>query len=399
MYSVEEARDVLLAHSKVITKTKYLPLLSCLGRVLAEDAKAVYDQPPFPRSPLDGYALRGEETNGASKESPKQFRVIGKIYAGQCFDGKVGAGEAVRIMTGAPIPEGANTVIRQEWTDFGEDVVEIYGQSKPFSDYCPQGEDYQAGDVLIKKGSVIDGTSIAILASLGYAQCLVYEAPRVGIISTGDEVIEPGSSMIPGKIYDSNLNYICARLLEKGCQPVFAIHAQDDPANVSEIIQKYAPDCDLIITTGGVSVGEKDIMHEVQEFVATKKLFWRVNIKPGAPTLSFLCGQTPVVCLSGNPFGAVANFELLIRPILYKMTGNPVWNMPVLHMEIQNDFKKGRCRRFLRAHYENDKVWLPEGNHASGAISSMLGCNCFVEIPEAAEKGVKKGDIVGVHLL
>lgn len=399
MVQLEEAQKILKNAVHFIEETEKVVLKDAIGRVLAADAAAKIDQPPFPRSPLDGYAVKGNETKGLTKEYPGTFRVIGKIYAGEAYEGVVGKGEAVRIMTGAPIPDGADTVIRQEWTDYGEDEVRIYAESEPYQNYCCQGEDYKKGDILLKKGSVLDGISVAMLASLGMKEAEVYRLPNIAVISTGDEVVQPGEPLRSGKIYDSNLHFLYGRLTEIGIRPYDSVHSKDSAPDMVEKIKSIVHEADLIITTGGVSVGQKDIMHEVAKLLGAEKLFWRVDLKPGAPTLSMIYEDTLIICLSGNPFGAAANFELLVRGVIGKLTGNPKWNMQQKEAVMQTDFpKKGGVRRFLRAYYEDGNVWLPEGKHVSGVLSSMIGCNCLVEIPEN-KNGAMKGDSVWVHLL
>lgn len=398
MLQFEEAKGLLKKQVQLIQEIESVPLADAVGRILAEDGCALVDQPPFPRSPLDGYAVRAEDTLGASKDSPKSLRVIGKIYAGMVLDGQIHHGEAVRIMTGAPIPSGADTVIRQENTDYGKEQVQVYEELCAFDNYCPQGEDYKTGDILLKKRTILDGVSIALLASLGKEQIKVYRKPRIAIISTGDEVVLPGQKLLPGKIYDSNLYYLYGRLLELGIKPVFACHCGDNPQKMANIIREQATKADLIISTGGVSVGEKDIMHEVIQTLNAKKLFWRVDMKPGAPTLAAKYQGVPVICLSGNPFGAAANFELLVRPMIAELTGHCKWNMEKKQAVMETDYSKGGVRRFIRGYYEDGKVMIPKGNLASGVLSSMLGCNCLIEItPEQC--GVKKGDLVWVYLL
>lgn len=399
MVQLEEAIEILRQQVTQIGETEEILLPDAVGRRLAEEGKAMTDQPPFPRSPLDGYAVRGTDTEGASAETPKCLQVIGKVYAGGTFPGVVRENQAVRIMTGAPIPAGADTVIRQEHSDYGEEQVRIYKSSAPYENYCPQGEDYKEGTVLLEKGTVLDGTSVALLASLGMSRVKVYRRARVGVISTGDEVIQPGEALRPGKIYDSNLHFICGRLTELGTPPVYFRHCGDDAEKMAEMIRKMARQTDLIVTTGGVSVGQHDIMHEVVERLDAKKLFWRVALKPGAPTIAAVYEDTLLICLSGNPFGAAANFELLVRPVVGKMTGDARWSLKTRRAVMQNDFlKSGGVRRFVRGYAEDGKAWIQGGNHASGALSSMLGCNCLLEItPE--QNGVRKGEEVWIHLL
>ena len=399
MLRLEEAVQILQEEVRVIEETEEVELLKASGRILAEEKRALEDQPPFPRSPLDGYALRGAQTRGAEKDSPRIFRVVGTVYAGEVFSGYVGENEAVRIMTGAPIPEGADTVIRQEDSNYGKETVEIYRESKPFENYCYQGEDYRKGTVLLKEGTVLDGFSTALAASLG-AKCVkVYRKPRIAVISTGDELVQPGQPLSAGKIYDSNRHLISGRLADLGVDAYVSLHGEDEAERMADMLSALAGEADLIITTGGVSVGEKDILHRAVELASARKLFWKVEIKPGAPTLAAVLDKTLLVCLSGNPFAAAANFELLVRPVIAKLTGDKRWLLEKRQARMENDYIKPKgTRRFLRGYMEGETVWAATGNHASGALSAMLGCNCLIEIsPEQA--GAKRGEWVWVHRL
>ena len=397
MLQIEEAQAMLTAQVQKIEETERVSLAEAYGRVLAEDAAARRDQPPFPRSPLDGYAVKAADVASASKESPAVLQVIGKIYAGTAFAGTVGAGQAVRLMTGAPIPEGADTVIRQEDTLAEAETVQIFASSEPYRNYCFQGEDYKAGTVLLQKGRRLNAGAIAVLSSLGAAEVSVYRKPRVAVISTGDEVLAPGTPWSPGKIYDSNRAYICARLAEAGNPPVISMHAADEGARVAEEIRKAAAQADFVITTGGVSVGEKDILHEVVRLLPAEKLFWKVRIKPGSPTLAFVYQGTPVLCLSGNPFGAIANFELLARPVLAALTGQQDWLLEKEEAILQNDFKKpAGARRFLRGCLKDGRVSVNSENQASGAVASMANCNCLIEIRQDMA-GAQAGETVTVY--
>lgn len=399
MLQIEEAQEILTAQVQRIEETECVSLAEAAGRVLAEEIAALRDQPPFPRSPLDGYAVRAADVSGASEECPAVLQVIGKICAGAVFDGVLESGQAVRLMTGAPIPEGADTVIRQEDTAREGDTVKIFAGSAPYRNYCFQGEDYKAGTVLLRKGSRMHAGVVAVLSSLGRKEAVVYRKPRVAVISTGDEVLAPGEVWQPGKIYDSNRAYICARLTEAGNPPVLSVHVADEGARVAEEIKKAVEQVDFVITTGGVSVGEKDILHDVVKLLSARKLFWRVKIKPGSPTLAFVCQGTPVLCLSGNPFGAMANFELLARPVLAALTGQQDWLLRKEEAMLENDYQKpAGARRFLRGCLAEGRVSVNGKNQASGAISSMAECNCLVEIrPDMA--GAVKGERVLVYRL
>ena len=197
MLQIEEAQAMLTEQVRKIEQTERVSLADALGRVLAEDVTAERDQPPFPRSPLDGYAVRAADVAGASKENPAVLHVVGRIYAGYVFDGIVGEGQAVRLMTGAPIPEGADAIIRQEDTFAENDTVQIYVSSEPYQNYCFQGEDYKAGTVLLPKDSRLDAGKITVLSSLGKSEAVVYRKPSVAVISTGDVVVVPRQPWSP----------------------------------------------------------------------------------------------------------------------------------------------------------------------------------------------------------
>lgn len=398
MLALEEAVECLLHHTRSITETERIPLLTSTNRILAAPLSAMADQPPFPRSPLDGYAVRGQDTEGAKKDFPKRLKVIGAVYAGEVFCGTVKKGEAVRITTGAPVPEGADTVIRQEDTDYGREEVEIYHASFPYENYCRQGEDYRKGDVLFEGGMRMDGIGIALAAGLGKEFVEVYRKPKVAVISTGDELVQPGIPLQPGKIYDTNRHLISGRLLDFGITPFASLHGRDDAEEMAETLLELSGKADLIVTTGGVSVGEKDIMHQVLPLLSAEKLFWRVEVKPGAPTLAAVLGSTLLICLSGNPFAAAANFELLVRPVLGKITGDKRLEVKRHRAVMANDFIKPKgTRRFLRGYAEDGKVWASAGNHASGTLSAMAGSNCLIEIAKE-QAGAGKGDEVWVYL-
>lgn len=396
---IEEAQELLNAQIKPITETETVLLMDSVGRVLAKDLVALRDQPPFPRSPLDGYAFRGEDSNGADKDHPVTLKVLGKIYAGDVYEGVVGPGEAVKLMTGAPIPDGANCVIRQEDTDEGEEEVSLYTSIAPYQNYCYQGEDYKAGEILIPAGTVVNAGAVSVISSLGKARVEVIRKARVGIITSGDEVLAPGMEWQPGKIFDSNRAYISARLMENGTAPFVSVHAEDKAESVADEIRKaIEAGCDLVITTGGVSVGEKDIMHEIGDILGAEQLFWRVRIKPGSPTMAYSCQGVPIICLSGNPFGAIANYEILIRGMLYKLTGQTCWKMQTEEMRIQDEYRKTGGRRFLRGQAAEGKVSLCGAEKSVGVLHALAECNCLVEMPQTGQP-VKVGDIVKVYYL
>ena len=394
--SLGEASELLLERVAKIEETETVSLWEANGRVLAEDIRAVRDQPPFPRSPLDGYAVKSSDLKGADREHPATLTVIEEVTAGHVGNRQVTSGTAVRIMTGAPIPEGADCIAGQEDTDYGEDVVNIYVELAPDANYCHQGEDYQAGTLILKKDTVLGAVEVGVLASLGMIRIPVYRKARVALITTGDEIVLPEEELLPGKIYDSNLYTLGSLLDEWGIEVTCRKRVADQEKDVAEIIEKEIACADMIVTTGGVSVGKKDIMHDVQKLLDCERIFWRVAIKPGMPTLCAQYKGKLLICLSGNPYGAAVNLEILVRPLLAVMTGREALKLKRKQALLLNAFpKRSRVTRYVRAFYEDGAVRIAAGSNDSGILSSMCGCNCLVEIPAGTDR-VDEGEMVWI---
>lgn len=397
--SLEQALQLMTGQIRPIAETERVPVLEALGRVLAEDMKAAFDNPPFDRSPIDGYACRAADIAGASRDNPVYLQVVEEVCAGQYPHNKVSAGQAVRIMTGAPIPEGCDCCVYQEHTDYGEKKVAVYEPAEAGENYCCRGEDFKKGTLMMAQGTKLGYVEAGILASMGETEVSVLRRPKIALLITGDEVVPPGQSLLPGKIYDSNQTLLTARMQELGIHPVMAETVRDDADAVADAIGKAAMAADLVITTGGVSVGKKDMVHQALSLLNARRIFWRVQIKPGMPTIFSVYEGTPVVSLSGNPFGAAANFELLIRPALAKLAGDQTW-VPLRASGIMADVfpKTSAGRRFIRAIWKNGRVYLPDGLHDSGILASMKGCNCLVDIPPGTA-ALHAGDPVEVVFL
>ena len=401
--SVEQAMEQILQYTPVINETEEVELNKAGGRILAQDMVAEFNNPPFDRSPVDGYACKAEDLAGASSEHPVKLKVMEEIDAGQYSERVVESGQAVRIMTGAAIPKGCDCCIFQEDTDYGEETVEIYREVKQWDNYCFAGEDFKKGTTLLKKGTHIGYVEAAVLAGMGAAKVPVYRRPKVVLLTTGDEVVEPGNPLPAGKIYNSNMTMLSARMMELGIEPFYMEAVKDNPQVMAEKIKEIAEQADMIITTGGVSVGKKDIMRESIRLIDAERIFWRVNMKPGMPTLFSVYenasgGKVPVISLSGNPFGVAVTIELLIRPALEKMMQNPAIGLKEVTGVMADDFMKGiKGRRFIRAYWENGRFHLPNGLHSNGVLSSMAGCNCLIDtktMEDKESKSLKTGDKV-----
>lgn len=395
--SLEEAEALLTTELSPLGQ-EVLPTGDALGRTLAADITAPMDQPPFDRSPLDGYALRSADLAGADRDHPAVLTVVDTLYAGDQAKVPVGPGQAVRIMTGAMLPPGCDCVVAQEHTDRGNPVA-VYTALPPYQNYVYQGEDYKAGTILLNKGTRLDAAALGVLASAGLTEVPVCRRPRVAVLTTGDEVVAPGATPLPpGKIYGSNLALLLARLAELGIPEPAAEQVGDDPQAVAKAMERLLKGCDLLITTGGVSVGDKDIFHQALPLLGAERVFWRVDLKPGTPAMFSRYQGKPILSLSGNPFAAFTTFELLARPLLAALAGEPHLLPHKRRGVLATPFSKpSPRRRFLRGRYEDGDVTLPEG-HSSGQLASLVGCNCLVELP-AGTPAAEAGQQVQVWLL
>lgn len=397
MISLEEAKEILLKQVKA-KDTEQISVFKAKDRILAEDVYSPIDNPPFPKSPLDGYAVRAEDLQGASKEQGIKLKVIDKIYAGYVSKEVVKKGTAIRIMTGAPIPEGADCIVRQEDTLAHGEVVEIFVSHKPYENYCYRGEDFKAGCKVIEKNIKLTSTEITAMASLGFDKVSVYKKPIIGIITTGDEIQNQGAKLQPGKIYNSNRLFLYTRILELGGEPILYDLVNDDDANIEQIIRIAEQECDLIVSTGGVSVGEKDRVKESTKLAGYDILFWKVNMKPGSPMFGAVKNNKIYVGLSGTPVAAATTFELTVRPLIAKMLQCEDIDIKNINAVLQDDFSKlSSKRRFLRVRLEQytaNQVYINEVYQSPGQIHTMLNSNAIMEVP--AGKVLNKGDVVEI---
>lgn len=392
--SVEEAIRCIEQEVKEKTDVDSVTIWHAQGRIMGRDETAKVSQPPFPRSPLDGYAVRAEEIRHASKKCPVFLKVIEKIYAGERKMPEAIPGSAVRIMTGAPIPKEYDTIVRQEDTDYGQDKVAVYKSQKPFENYCREGEDFLKGDILLRKGERLDAVRIGIAASAGMAQLYVKKEIKAAVITTGNELYMPGETLPAGGIYDASLFFLVSRLEELGVQTERALHVEDDPLVLAEELSDAVKKADLIITTGGVSVGEKDIVKEALQRVRAKIIFDRIRMKPGAPTVFSVCEGIPVFSLSGNPFGTVVHMELFVRTAIAGLYGCQEMYPQMEYAKLKTGYAKNApVPRYVRGIAADGYVILPDGKEKPGVLSSASGCSCLVRI-EAGEEKKEEGEQV-----
>jgi molybdopterin molybdotransferase len=394
---LDKAIERICADARTL-EPEAIELISANGRIIAEDVVSPVDQPPFPRSPLDGYAFAAADSEDASLEHPVAFKVIDKIYAGPGSVPTVRRGEAVKLMTGAAIPPGCDCVIKQEETDDGDETVSVSRRLKPWENYCFAGEDYKKGQLLLPAFARIGPAAMATIAGAGFAKVNAIRRPRVSVISTGDELASPGGPLKAGEIYCSNSFYIEARLREMGAEPVMSRIVRDDIEALKACIKEASAKSDAVISTGGVSAGEKDLILRALEELGADIVFHKLKLKPGSPAAFSRYGETRLLSLSGNPFASAASFELLVWPLLSALTGDNTLGLARASAELVGDFnKKGGVRRFLRGRFDGSFVHLPDG-HSNGQIRSMIGCNCLVDLPADSGK-LKSGDRVSILIL
>lgn len=395
MVSLEEAKKLILDKIKSLGLEE-VNIEDSVGRILYEDIYSPINNPPFPRSPLDGYAIRGEDTKGATKENPVTLTVIDKIYAGYISKKIVKENEAIRIMTGAPIPTGANSIIRQEDTDEGIKTVKVYSELNPYDNYCFEGEDFKKGTKLIEKGTLITSSEIIALASMGFNKVKVYKKAIVGIINTGDEIQNPGTKLNNGKIYNSNGYFLKARLLELGFESILYNLICDEDDEIVKAIDYLEDKCNIIISTGGVSVGEKDRVIISAKKAGYNILFWKVDIKPGSPMFAAFKEDKLYIGLSGTPVAAATTFELTCRDALSKMYNTKSLCIKKRLGVLMDDYNKvSKKRRFLRVYINNEnRVFINNVYQTPGQVHTMINSNAILEIPK--NKELKKGEEVEV---
>lgn len=398
--ALEEALEILNKNTKAL-KSEVVSIKDSLKRVLYGDVKSKINNPPFNKSVFDGYAFKSEDSKGTSKENPIELKIVDEIFAGDFSEIEIKSGEAIRIMTGAPIPVGADCVLKQEETERHGDLVKIFKEMKVNENISFIGEDIKIGETLIKKGKRLDYADLGIMASSGISEVLVYKKPRVSIISTGDEVCDINSTLKPGKIYDSNLYSLSARIEELGYNVLSMEHVGDNIIKIGKAIEKAFEKSDIVFTTGGASVGEKDLMQKVSESIGFERLFWKIKIKPGSAVVCSKKEEKILISLSGNPNAALTTFELLGKPVLKKLEGKEEnINIKRENGILMDSFnKKSPQRRFLRGNVIYDekgaKVYITQIKSGNGILSSLLNANCLIEI-EKGNEGLNRGEVVNI---
>ena len=401
MISVEEALERILAEIMPLDVVQ-VPLAESLGHVLAQEVIAQEDMPPFANSAMDGFALLSKDSQPRGGQPPR-LRVTGGVAAGYVADHAVTGGTAIRIMTGAPVPPGADAVIQVELTrsdDPQSEWVEILEAVAPGNNIRPAGEDMQRGQTILERGSEIGPWEIGILATLGWATVPVVRRPHVAILGTGDEVIDVDEPLQPGKIRNSNSYLLEAAVRRAGAVPHRLGVARDTVESLREKFTE-AMQSDLIITSGGVSVGDFDLVKNIMTEQGAIN-FWRINMRPGKPVAFGHIGKVPLLGLPGNPVSAAVTFELFGRPVIRKMSGYTRLLRPQIEVLVED----GVSDRAMRRHYVRARVeWRDgryvahtTGNQGSNIMTSLLNANALVIVPEGGVE-VRPGDTAKAMML
>jgi molybdopterin molybdotransferase len=381
------------AAQKILAETRRQPALrtlldDALGSVLAEDVVSPLNIPAWTNSAMDGYAVKGADVRGASAEHPVRLEVVEQLPAGRFPTRTIGPGECARIFTGAPLPEGADSVIRQEDTDGGAETVTIVKDRDVGVNYRKAGEDIQKGAKVLAAGTELGPAHLGVLASLAVAHPLVYRRPRVAILGSGDEIVDvdqPEEILSGRKIASSNTHTLVALVRQAGGEPVNLGIAADTPDSLKEHLSR-ARDCDLLITTAGISVGEHDYVRAVLAQLGGELRFWKLRMRPGAPVGFGLLGEMPWIGLPGNPVSTMVTFELFARPAIRKMMGHPLPFRRSVPVTAAGPISlKPKLQHFLRGIVEERSHGLEArltGPQGSGILTSMVQANALLVIPE-----------------
>ncbi|MCY4313818.1 MAG: molybdopterin molybdotransferase MoeA [Gammaproteobacteria bacterium] len=394
--TVAEAMARIMQAIEPIKGCESVALKSALGRVVGDDVVSPVDVPNHTNSAMDGYAFCG---SGLPVSGDRQFRVAGTALAGSPYHGQVNADECVRIMTGAVMPEGTDSVVMQERVQVDSGQVTVSAGEKPGANVRHAGEDIHSGDVVVGKGTRIGASQLGVLASLGLPQVRVVQRPRVAYFSNGDELRAVGMPLALGEVYDSN-RYTLSSMLNGLCvEPVDLGVVRDDPDMIAKVITEATHEADLIISTAGASVGEADYIRDILGRLG-QVAFWKVAVKPGRPLSFGKLGESLFFGLPGNPVSVMVTFQIFVKPAISKLAGEAEFLEPRLSMKTVSDLKKrpGRMeyqRGIMSVDASGEAIVSSTGEQGSGILSSMSQANCFIILPDDSD-GAKAGDWVQV---
>lgn len=391
--SVDEARQLILSRVSPLG-AETVHITEAHGRVLATEIESTLVHPPWDNSAMDGYAVRSEDVAAAGRDSPVELRLIEEVAAGEFPASSVGPGEAIKVMTGAPVPDGADGVTRIEYTEDGASpgTIRVFDGSDAGRNVRHKGEDLKLGDRPLSAGTLLRPAEVGVLASLGLSEVSVYRRPRIGILSTGDELADFDDLDLVRqgrRIMNSNSYALAAQVEECGALPVRLGIARDNPESLRRRLEGAA-DCDVLITSAGLAVGDHDYVKEVLDDLGMEFLFYRVTMRPGSPFTFGALGAAPVFALPGNPVSAMVTFEIMARPAIRKMMGLRLYDRPWRKVRLAEPVTvKGRLTHFYRVTLERDELggWLARltGPQGSGILTSMSIADALIRVPADSE--------------
>lgn len=406
MIALDEALETTLSRAWALPE-ETVPLQTAVGRFLAQHLRALNESPRFDNSSVDGYAIRAADTEGASPEVPRVLRLLGTAAAGNPWTGKLPAGFAVKMMTGAPVPAGADAIVMLEDTR-AEDADTVILRPARVGDHVRrQGEEFHTGELLLHAGTLVTPPVVSLLASLGLSCVTVRRRPRVAVITTGTEIVAAGEKLGPGQIYDANREGVLAALRSLGIQPVLIDRCPDDLETLRGQLREAFQNAEVVITTGGVSVGDFDHVCEAAFSMGLQPVFWKVALKPGKPTFFGTFPRTEgadglFFGLSGNPVGALLSFQQLVRPVLERMMGASRTRELRLSARLTASLTKpaGRLELVRGRLCSKGGVWEVEPISARGShmIVGLARADCVLHVPLQADR-VEEGSPVTVELL
>lgn len=404
LVSVEEAKRILYAQfTPKPVGTETIPLTQAYGRVLVEDIQAQIDVPPFDRASMDGFAVHAEDTFGAEEEKPVTLEIVGKVGAGEKPEFDVEKGQAVEISTGAPVPKGANAVVMVEHTWQDGKTLRVFKPVSPGENIMASGSDIMAGELILRKGTVLTPREIGVLASIGVTEVKVFRRPTVAIISTGNEIVQPGEPLEYGKIYDINAYSVYASVIENGGQPVFLGVVKDEAELITRKLREGLQKADMVITSGGTSAGVGDLLYQIINNLGKPGILVHgVSVKPGKPLIIAIADGKPLFGLPGYPTSALTIFQIFVAPVLREMAGlKPQLEREVIYAKTAEKIYLQEGRR----EYLPVNVILGEAGgytaypilSGSGAITTLAEADGFIEIPEN-RTFLEIGELVRVKL-
>jgi molybdopterin molybdotransferase len=396
MPSYEAARTIILDHVALLP-AETVPVLAAVGRVLASDVPMPWDMPRWDNSAMDGFAVRSADCTG-----PVRLRVTGYLPAGGLPEAPVGPGEAIKIMTGAPLPPGADAIVPVEEAQEDGDAVQLRGGVRPGAHVRRRGEDLRAGEPALLAGTVVGPGEVSVLATASLLDVPVIRRARVAILSTGDELVEPGQPIGPGQVYNSNAPAIAAAVLQVGGEPLTLGIARDDRSVLRAMLEKGL-EADVLVTSAGVSMGDRDLVRTILNELSVRQVFWKVDIKPGRPVAFGVRGRTPVFSLPGNPVSTLLTFEQFVRPALLRMMGHRQVFRPLRPALLQEPLARSPGRVTLvrvRLSRRADGTLLAStaGRQETGILKTLLRADGIAVVP-AGQGSLEAGQPVPVQVL